>query len=73
MTDPERGEAEYIRAEEIIALYRLLERNQEQLSPRLVPLLDRVERRLYNYLSIEEIESLPDLNEAAVEELSKKL
>ncbi len=64
---------EHIRNEELIALYGLLQRNQDELSVRLIALLYRIERRLFDRLSIEEIESIPDLGQTAVDELSKKL
>ena len=58
---------------EIIPLYRLLRARHGETDNTLIGLLDRIERRLYTVLSIEEIESIPKLNEVAVEALSKKL
>ncbi len=64
---------EYLRASEIIPLYRLLKISEEVLDEELFALLDRIERRLFAALSIEEVESIAALDAAAVEELSKRL
>lgn len=67
------NDTDVIRSGEMIPLYRLLLTHQETLSPALCGLLTRIERRLYEHLSIEEIESIDGLSDSAVEALSKKL
>ena len=43
---------------EMIALYRFLRAREESLDVRLVPLLTRIEKKLYDKLSIEDLEGL---------------
>ncbi len=43
---------------EAIVLYRFLMAREEQLDADLVPLLTRIERHLYEWMSIEEVEAL---------------
>ena len=71
MTDDQVG-GFALKPGEIIELYRILKQNEE-LESRLVGLVDRIERNLYEHLSIEELESISSLDRQAVEALSKKL
>ena len=64
---------EQLRSAELIPLYAVLREKQDRLSPALNGLLTRIERRLFEVLSIEEIESIESLSHTAVEALSKKL
>ena len=62
-----------VRPSEIIPLYRLLKTMEEELDGAMIGLMDRLARRLFASLSIEEVESIPALDETALDELSKKL
>jgi hypothetical protein len=46
---------------------------EEELDAAMIGLMDRLARRLFASLSIEEVESIPVLDETALDELSKKL
>ena len=46
---------------------------EEELDGAMIGLMDRLARRLFASLSIEEVESIPALDETALDELSKKL
>ena len=43
---------------ETVDLYRLLKLNEEHLGSNLLPLLFRIERKLYETMSIEDVERL---------------
>ena len=58
---------------EIIHLYRLMKRQEGGLDENLQRLLMRVERRLYESLSIQDIEMLGEANVQMVDSLSSKL
>ena len=62
-----------LKPSEIIELYRVLKQSEGDIGARLVGLVDRIERSLYERLSIEELESISSLDRQAVEALSKKL
>ena len=67
------SDGDYLRSAEIVPLYALLRERQDDIDPALHGLLARIERRLFEVLSIEEIEAISSTNRAAVEALSKKL
>ena len=58
---------------EIVPLYLSLSSFGGTLEPRLVPLLTRLERYLYEHLTVEEMERLPELYAHNVDVLEKKL
>lgn len=47
--------------EEIVGLYLFLEKHQEDLDPVLLALEDRIQRSLFDQLTIGDIENLQDL------------
>jgi hypothetical protein len=73
VTDESRPRNECLFASEIIPLYRTLRDRSDSLEAPLLGLLDRIERLLYERLSIEEIEAIADMSDAGVAELGKKL
>ena len=72
MTD-NAGSGLALKPGEIIELYRVLKQYEEDIGSQLVGLVGRIERALYERLSIEELESISSLDRRAVEALSKKL
>ena len=62
-----------IRKEEIIPLFRFCNKHQESLDLQLRSLFSRLERYLYERLSIDEMETLSGDDPKIVHELIKKL
>jgi hypothetical protein len=62
-----------VRNEEIIPLYLLLRCGAGDTDERLAALLRRLEHRLYDSLSIEEMEMLDSASGAAIAVLTEKL
>ena len=58
---------------EIVPLYLNLSGQGKALDVNLVPVLDRLERFLYDRLTVEEMERLPELYARNVDVLEKKL
>ena len=54
-------ESEIIQTGELIPLYRRLYQSQDDFDAKLMALMDRLERRLYERLSIEEIEGISNV------------
>lgn len=57
---------------QIVALYLLLKRHEEELDRNLQVLYHNIQRELFSILSIEEMESLEELYKNDVEVLEKR-
>ncbi len=57
---------------QIVALYLLLKRHEEELDRNLQVLYHNIQRELFSVLSIEEMESLEELYKNDVEVLEKR-
>lgn len=62
-----------IQKSEIVPLYLCLKNLERELDPRLLTVLDRLEKFLYQHLSVEEIENLPELYRCNVDVLDEKV
>lgn len=62
-----------IESGEVIHLFRLMRRHQDELSAALLPLYSRLERRLYESLSIKEMEELSEGDDSAADNLRGRL
>ena len=57
---------------QIIALYLLLQKHEDELDSTLKPLFHTLQKDLFEELSIEEIESLEDLYKNKIDVLEKR-
>ena len=62
----------FLKGKQIIALYLLLQKHEEELDGTLKPLFHTLQRNLFEELSIEEIESLEDLYKNKIDVLEKR-
>ncbi len=54
---------------ELIKVYLLLKKNEKEIDNILYSLQNRIERALYNHLSIEEIENISNLSQKDIDVL----
>ena len=52
--------------DEAVALFRFLKSHEESISSDVVPIMTRIERELYGFMSIEEIERLSKNDEGSI-------
>ncbi|MEA1911939.1 MAG: hypothetical protein U9N32_09750 [Spirochaetota bacterium] len=58
---------------DLIAIYILMQKNEEKLDKNQTLLKYKIEKEIFLYLSIEEMETIGELYEKKVDVLSKKL
>lgn len=61
-----------VEKKEIIALYLLMQRHEEELDATLQNIYMKLQQNLFNTLSIEEIESLEELYQNKIDVLKKR-
>lgn len=61
-----------LKSRQTIALYLFLKQREEKLDEPLLQLYDELQRNLFSYLSIEEMESLEDLYKNNIDVLEQR-
>jgi len=61
-----------LRGKQLVALYLLMQRNEEELDQTLQVLFHKIQQDLFTELSIEEMENLEDLYKNKIDVLEKR-